>query len=74
MLPEFANLFIMYDLCKRTERFKINDRPIFQPNQVVKILHLFCRWLNYKKFTHTLATINEDFLEEDAMSEKIEGL
>jgi hypothetical protein len=65
LLPEFANLFVIYDLSKRTERFKISDKFIFQPKQVINILNLFCRWLNYKKFTHALIKINEEYLEED---------
>ena len=63
LLPEFANLFILYDLGKRCERLKLGQTWICTQSVVVEVLNIFFRWLNYKKFTHTLVTVNEEYGE-----------
>ena len=42
---------------------KLGNSWIGKSKQVVQVLSTFFRWLNFKKFTHTLASINEDFTE-----------
>ena len=61
LLPDFANLFVLYDLGKRCQRMKLGNSWIGRTKQVVQVLSTIFRWLNFKKFTHTLANINEDF-------------
>ena len=58
LLPEFANIFVLYDLNKRCEKLKLGQTWLSHTQSVVRILSLIFRWLNYKKFTHTVATVN----------------
>ena len=58
LMPEFANIFILYDLNKRCERLKLSQTWISHPKTTVQMLRIIFRWLNYKAFTYTVATIN----------------
>lgn len=60
LLPEFANVFILYDLNSRCSRLKLTNTWLNKVPLVVKTLDILFRWLNYKEFTHTTALINDD--------------
>jgi hypothetical protein len=61
LLPEFANIFILYDLSKRCERLKITESWINKPKITISVLNIIFRWLIYKQYTHTMAVVNEEF-------------
>ena len=69
LLPEFANIFILYDLSKRCERLKITDSWIKNSRITISVLNIIFRWLTYKKFTHTMALVNEEF--KTALAEEV---
>lgn len=60
LLPEFANVFILYDLNNRCQRLKLTNTWISNASVVIKTLHVLFRWLNYKQFTHTTTLISHD--------------
>jgi hypothetical protein len=67
LLPEFANVFILYDLAQRCDRLKLKGTWLSDIPTVIKTLSILFRWLNYKQYTHTTAIVNE---EEGANGDK----
>jgi hypothetical protein len=63
LLPEFANIFILYDLSKRCERLKLGNLWITSPQRTMEVLSTLFNWLTFKKFTYTIAIINQEFLQ-----------
>ena len=58
LLPEFANIFILYDLDRRCLRLRADDSWIGDRLMVMKVLSIIFNWLIYKRFTHTKAIVN----------------
>lgn len=59
LLPEFANYFLLYDLERRCERLRIKNLWINHLPYVVEVFSIIFRWLVFKKFTLTRATVNQ---------------
>jgi len=61
LLPEFANIFILYDLPERCKKLKVVNSWINDNLKAVKVLSIIFNWLIYKRFTHTTAIINLEY-------------